>query len=182
MSYLRAIRAAELALDDVLELAGDHVFAECRYTIDKHGSLQVVELMLHHTSQIATYPFVVLLEVLVHVFHMDAGRAHHLLADAWDGEATLVGGVLVLIIILQDVGVDKGMAESLVLWEVVAQYVEVDDHEADGFAYLWSCETDAIAGVEGLVHIVDKLFEFWIIGCDVFSHFSQNRLTIYINR
>ena len=52
MSDLCTIRAAELSLEDVLELACNHVLAKRRQAIDKHGALQVVELVLHDAGQI----------------------------------------------------------------------------------------------------------------------------------
>ena len=72
--------------------------------------------MLHDARQVTRYPFIVLLELLVHILHVDACRTNHLLVDAWDGETTLVRRILLsLLIILQDMRIDERMAESLVL-------------------------------------------------------------------
>ena len=65
MSDLCTIRAAELSLEDVLQLACNHVLAKRRQAVDKHGALQVVELVLHHTCLVTFHPLVVLLHLLV---------------------------------------------------------------------------------------------------------------------
>ena len=39
--------------------------------VNEHLSIQMVELMLHHTGEIALNPFIVMLEVLIIPFHMD---------------------------------------------------------------------------------------------------------------
>ena len=102
--------------------------------------------------------------------------------NAWDGETTLVRRILLsLLIILQDMRIDKRMAESLVLRKIVAEHVQVDDHQADGQANLRRSQADAIAGIEGFIHIINQLLEFRVIWSNIFSHFSQNRLTININ-
>ena len=101
MSDLCTIRAAELSLEDVLQLACNHVLAKRRQAIDKHGTLQVVELVLHHTCLVTFHPLVVLLHLLVEILHMDAGRTSHLLRNTWDGKTTLLrGSLLALVVIL----------------------------------------------------------------------------------
>ena len=77
----RLITATIAALGQSLELALDELFAERGDMVDKHLAVQMVELMLHDTGQIALNPFVVVLELLVVPFDMDACGTDHLLVD-----------------------------------------------------------------------------------------------------
>ena len=79
---LCAIGTAVAALRQCLQLTLDELFAERRQMVDEHLGIQMIELVLHDTCQIAIDPFVVLLEVLIHVLHMNASVARHILVDA----------------------------------------------------------------------------------------------------
>lgn len=57
--YLRAVSTAETTLQKVFEFATYHLLAHRRYTVDEHCAFEVVELVLHHASQVAFHPFVV---------------------------------------------------------------------------------------------------------------------------
>lgn len=87
--YLCAVSAAELALDNILEFACNHILAQRRDMVYKHLALQVVKLMLHDAGQIAVHPLVVGLQFFVKVGDMYARGAHHLFGDTRNGEAAL---------------------------------------------------------------------------------------------
>ena len=75
---------------------------------------------------------------------MDAGRTNHLLIDARNRETSLIRRILLsLLIILQDMRIDEGMTESLILREIITEHIEIDDHQADSQANLSFIQTDA---------------------------------------
>jgi hypothetical protein len=78
------VTTTETALCQSTQLAFNELLAEWRDTVDKHLTVEVVELMLHNTSQIPLNPLVVVLKVLVIPLYVDTGRTCNLLVDSRD--------------------------------------------------------------------------------------------------
>ena len=78
--------------------------------------------------------------------------------------------------------IDEYMAVALILGHVVTEHVKVDDNNPDVASYLWSSQSDALACLKGLVHVLYELLQSLIVWRNVLGHLSQNRLPIYINR
>ena len=138
--------------------------------------------MLHHASQISSYPLIMFIKILIHILYMDACRTNHLLIDTRNRKTSLFRRVSILLIALQDMGIDESMTESFILRQILAEHIQVDNNEADRQANLRCSQSDAVAGIKGFIHIINQFLEFWIIRCNIFSHFSQHWLTININR
>ena len=142
----------------------------------------MVELVLHDAGQIALNPLVMMLELLVVPLDMDARGAHHLLVNGGQRQTAFLGGVGIRVVGFDDVGIDIHLTEALILGQVVADDVEVDNRQADGTTNLGSSQSDALAFGQRLPHVVDELLQFGIVGGDVFGHLAQYRLAININR
>ena len=171
--YLRAISAAETTLQKVLKLTANHLFAHRRYTVDEHCTLQMVELVLHHASQVTFHPFVVFYEVLVLIAYMYACRTLHILVYSGQREASLLHRLLLrILIVLKDVRIDVCVSETLVLWIVLAEYININNNNANIQTNLWSSKTDAVACVHCFKHISYQCLQFGIVGCDVLSLFT----------
>ena len=99
-SYLSTIGSTEIALDDTLELSCYHVLAKRRHTVNKHCTLQMVEFMLHHASQISPYPLIMFIKILIHILYMDACRTNHLLIDTRNRKTSLFRRVGIFLIAL----------------------------------------------------------------------------------
>ena len=82
-----------------------HLTAKGGYAVDKHAPFEVVELMLHNASQITLGPFVMFLELLIHVAEVYLCGARHLLVDARQTEAALLENLL-LPLRFQNMGID----------------------------------------------------------------------------
>ena len=78
--------------------------------------------------------------------------------------------------------IDKGTYIPLVLRVVLADEVEIDDDEPYGEPHLRSCQTNAFATVQGVVHILYQFFKFRIIWCDILGYLAEHRLAKSINR
>ena len=150
--------------------------------VDEHLAVKMVELMLHDTGQIALHPLVVLLELLVLPLHVDACGTHHLLVDGRQRQTAFLAGVSLRLVALDDVRIDIHLTETLVLGQIVAQHIEVDNRQTDGAPYLGGCQSDAFALGQRLPHIANELLQLWIVGGNVFGHLAEHRLAIYINR
>ena len=143
----------------------------------------MVELVLHHTGQIAADPFVVLRAVELHPFGMNTGGALHLLVDTRQREAAFLEVVLGrFFVVFKDMGIDKDLLEVFVFREILGNQIKVDDDQADILSDLWSGQSDAFAGGQRLPHVIYQLREFGIIESDILAYFSQAGLSIYINR
>ena len=139
--------------------------------------------MLHDTCQIAINPFVVLLEVLIHVLHPDAGVARHILVDAGQRQAAFLQRLRGrLLINFHNMRIDIHVAEILVLGKLVAEHVEINHSQTDVLTDLRGCEPYSIGSREGFKHIGNQLCEPRVVGGDIFRLLAQHRLPIYINR
>ena len=176
------VGAVDSTLQQCLEAAADHGFAERRHTVDEHFPVEVVELMLHDACEITVHPLFVGVALGILVTHTDARGSCHLLVNAGQAEASFLRNIGVAVVILLDVGIDECLAEAHVFWHVLRQHIEVDDHHADILSDLRCGQTDAVRLVEGLEHIDQQLVEVGEIGGDVLRHLPQHRLPIYINR
>ena len=151
--------------------------------VDEHLGIQMIELVLHDTCQIAIDPFVVLLEVLIHVLHMNASVARHILVDAGQRQASFLQRLRGrLLIDFHDVRIDIHVAETLVLGEFVTEHVEIDNSQTDVLSDLRGCEPYSIRSREGFKHIGNQLCEARVVGGDIFRLLAQHWLPIYINR
>ena len=76
----------------------------------------MVELVLHDTCQIAFNPFVLIIEIGVHVLHMNTSWTCHALVYAWQREASLLHCFLWrLLVILQNMRIDESLLKTLIL-------------------------------------------------------------------
>ena len=57
--------------------------------IDEHLAIEVIELMLHHTGQIALNPLVVMLKLLIVPFDVNLCRTYHFLMNSGQRQAAL---------------------------------------------------------------------------------------------
>ena len=80
--YLGLVTTTEASLSEGTQLALDELFAELRNTVDKHLTVKMVELVLHHASQVSLYPLIVVLKVLIVLLYMDTCRTSNLLVDS----------------------------------------------------------------------------------------------------
>ena len=142
----------------------------------------MIELMLHHTSQIAFHPFVVGLHLLVKPLHMNTLRTFHLLVDGRQREASLLHRVSSRLVILHNMRIDENMTEILVFRHVIAQHVQVDDNHTDSFTNLRSCQSDAFTLSQRLPHVINQRVQLREIGGNILSNLAKHRLAIYINR
>ena len=74
------------------------------------------------------------------------------------------------------------MAEVLVFGHIVAQHIKVDDDKTYVETYLWSCQTDAVAGCECFKHVGHERRKLGIFGGDVLRLFAKHGLTVSIYR
>ena len=142
----------------------------------------MVELVLHHTGQIALNPLVVVVKLLVVPFYTDTGGTNHLFMDGWQRQTTLFAGVRLCVVILHDMRIDIHLTETFIFGHILSQHVEIDNRQAYRTTNLGCCQSDAFALGQCLPHIGNELFQFRIVGGDIFRHLPQYRLTIYINR
>ena len=149
--YLSALQRAELALYELLAQGGD--------AVGEDFAFEVVHLVLQYACEVSVYPLVVLLELLVHPCHAYALGALYGLVYAGQAEASLLEGLGLGVVELEDVGVDVCAVEAGVLGEVLLQGVERYDDEAYGLADLRSREAYSVALVHGLEHVGDELLE-----------------------
>ena len=61
------LHGAQLVLYQLLAQRGN--------AVDEHLAIKVVKLMLHHPGKVSLHPFVMLLQLVVKVTHMDAEAA-----------------------------------------------------------------------------------------------------------
>lgn len=179
---LHLVAAAEFAFEEGVEFAANHLLAEWGEMVYEHLSLKVVKFMLHDAGKESVDPFVVLVEVFVHVFDMNTCRTAHGFVYAGKTEATFVHGFDFGVVEFQNVGIDVGLVESCIFRIVVLEVVKGDDYHADGFANLGCSESDPIAVYHRLKHILNELFELGIVGGDVFCLLAQHGHTICIDR
>ena len=106
-------------LDQCAQLALDELLAERRYVVYEHLSVEMVELMLHHSGKIALDPLVMVVEVLIVPFHMDARGSDHLLMDGRQREASFFRAVGLALIVLNDMRIDEHLSEAFVFGQVV---------------------------------------------------------------
>ena len=140
--------------------------------VNEHVAFQMVEFVLHDACQVALYPFVVRLELFVKPFDMDAGGANHLLVDSGQRQAAFFAGVGMRLVFLDDMGIDEDTSESFVLGHVVAQHVEVYNHQTDGLANLRGRQSDTLTVGQCLPHVFNQLIECRVVCRNVFSHFA----------
>ena len=171
------IVAGELTFPDVLEFGIGELAAKTFQMVCEDDAVEVVELMLHDTGQIACHPFIVLLELLVLIGDANAGGAFHFFVNAGQAEAAFLHNVLFRLVIFLDVGIDEGPDVTFVLGKVVADDIEIDDDEPDGQTYLRCCQADALAAFEGLVHIPYELLQLRIVLVYFLSLLTEHRLT-----
>ena len=81
-ALFRLIGRPHFSLEQSCKLAANHLFAQRCQAIRKQLAVQVVELMLHHTRQIAIHPFFVRSEVYVLITHTDASGATYRFVNA----------------------------------------------------------------------------------------------------
>ena len=97
-------------------------------------------------------------------------------------EATFLLGFGLCVVIFHDMRIDKRTFEVLVLWHVVGQYVEVDNHQTDSLTNLRGCQSDSLRLCQCFKHVSYQLLQVGIVGRDILRHLSQHRLTISVNR
>ena len=68
--------------------------------------------------------------------------------------------------------IDKGMAKTFVLRHIFAKYIKVDNNNPYCASHLWSCKSDTFAGIEGLIHILQKLLQTFIVGRNILCNLS----------
>ena len=123
-----SVRTTVASEKELLELGAYELLAQGRNAVYEHCALKVVKLVLHDTGKITLHPFVVLVEIGIHISYMDARGTCHALVNAWQGETTLLHRLLLrVVIIFDDVGIDKCLLKTFVFWKVVTQHAEIYD-------------------------------------------------------
>ena len=138
--------------------------------------------MLHYSCEIAFHPLIMLLEILVHILHMNTLRANHLLMNSREREASFLRRISLRIIIFHDMSIIEHLAEVLILREILRNNIKIDDHYADVTTHLRGSKTNTLAVSESLPHIFNKLFQFWIVSSNILSFLAKHWLTVSINR
>jgi hypothetical protein len=92
--YLYLIVAREVAFPDVLKLRIGELTTKPLQVICEDNTVEVVELMLHNTSQVTRHTVVMLLEWLVLIGDANTRGTLHFLVNAWEAEATFFHHVL----------------------------------------------------------------------------------------
>ena len=137
--------------------------------------------MLHHHSQIAVHPLIVRFKVLILIFHVNARRARHLLMYARQTEASFLSGSRLLVVTLQNLGVDKHLAEAVILRHVIFQHIEIDHHQPYVLAYLRCSKSYALAVGKRLPHVGNELLQLRVVLSYVLGNLSQHRLSVCVN-
>ena len=71
-----------LALRESFQFVLDELLPERGDAVNEQFGVQMVEFVLHDTSEIAVHPFVVELELFVSILYPDACMASHILMDS----------------------------------------------------------------------------------------------------
>ena len=177
MFHFYLIVAGEVAFPDVLELGLGELAAQTLQMICEDNAIEVVELMLHDASQVASHPFIVLLELFVLIGDANASGTLHLLVNARQTEAAFLHHILFCLIILLDIRVDESLDISFVLRKVFADDIKVDDGEPDGESHLRRRKTDAFAAFQRLIHVLDELLQLRIVFVYLLSLLTKHGLT-----
>jgi len=165
------VATAIATLRQGFQLALDELFAKGRDAVDKHVSLQMVELVLHDAGQIALHPLIVGLELLIEPLHTDARRPNYLLVDGRKRQTAFFTAVGLAVVSLNDMGIDIDTTEVLVLWHVIAENIQVDDDQTDGLAYLRCCQSNALAVGQCVPHVSYQFLQLRIVGRDILGYF-----------
>ena len=133
--------------------------------------IEVVELVLHHSGQIALHAFIVLFKVFVHVLHSDDLSPSHRLVYARQAEASFFHRAAVSFF-LYDVRVYVCLSESFVFGHVFREHIEVYHDHSDGESHLRCGQAYAVRFCHCFKHVGYQFFQLRIIGCYVFCCFS----------
>ena len=167
-----AVVAVDFALEHVVELAANHLLADCRDVVDKDMALEVVAFVLDDACKIGVDVLVMLLPVLVEVVDVNLGVACDVLVYARHAQASFFACFGGACFVDSDFGVDEHQALVFELRELVAQSVDVDVDYSSTHAHLWRCDADAVTVVHRVLHILDKFVKTWIVFVDRFSYFA----------
>ena len=148
--------------------------------VREDDAIEMVELMLHDACQIASHPFIVLLELFILISDANPSRALHLFVNTGQAEATFLRDIHLRLVVLFDIRVDEGTDVAFVLRQILADDIEVDDSQPNGKPHLRRCQADALAAFEGLVHILYELLQLGIVLVYLFSLLPEHRLTVCV--
>ena len=179
---LGAIVAIDLSADDIVELALDELLANGRQMVDKHLAIEVVALMLHDASEIALNHLVVLGEVLILPLDADFLGALHALVYSGEAQAAFVALKTLSIVEHGDFRVDKHVFRVGKLGEILLESRSVDKDNARTHTHLRSSDANALGGIHGGLHILDKFTQPFIFGGNGVGNTAKYRVTVKINR
>ena len=90
--------------------------------VDKHLTVKMVELMLHHASQITFDPFLMSLELLVKILNANTARTGYILVDARHGKTAFFHGLRSRSrIVLYDMRIDVCPTKAFILRQILAE-------------------------------------------------------------
>ena len=141
----------------------------------------MVELMLHHTGQIAFHNLVMLHQVLIQVLHAYLIASFHRFVNARQAQAAFFHRYF-FARYFEDMRIDICLTETFIFGIIFRQHIQVYNHHTDRQTDLRRCKSHAIGMVHGFEHILNQFFQVRIIGSNVLRYFSQYGLSVYINR
>ena len=143
------------AFGDVLQLGGNHLFADGGCVVGEKVAVKVAEFVLDHAAGKVVEFFGHLLQILIVIAHGHLFGAHNIAVDAGNAEATFrVGGLFVAL--FQDFGIDEGAAEAFELVVGFGDYVAVNDDYACTYADLGSCQAAAVGNYKCVFQVLYK--------------------------